>query len=112
MTGAGRYTVTWQGVNDAGVPVATGVYFYKLVAGDYVSTRKIDPLEVGRMEPVRRLVIIVLLLFPAVTAAQPVARRRVDRVWSDEVTFNARAARPGSVVRAYDPDGVPAASSP
>ena len=43
--GAGRYTVTWQGVNDAGVPVATGVYFYKLVAGDYVSTRKMILLK-------------------------------------------------------------------
>jgi hypothetical protein len=38
--GAGRYTVSWQGVNDAGQPVASGVYFYKLVAGDYVNTRK------------------------------------------------------------------------
>ena len=54
----------------------------------------------------RRLVIIVLLLFPAVTAAQPVPTAEWISVWSDEVTFNARAARPGSVVRAYDPDGV------
>ena len=43
--GAGRYTVTWQGVNDAGQPVASGVYFYKLVAGDYVNTRKMILLK-------------------------------------------------------------------
>ena len=43
--GAGRYTVTWQGVNDAGQPVASGVYFYKLNANTYSNTRKMILLK-------------------------------------------------------------------
>lgn len=34
------YTVTWNGVNDHGQQVASGLYFYKLTAGDVVVTRK------------------------------------------------------------------------
>lgn len=32
--------VTWRGDNDAGAQVSSGVYFYKLTAGDVVLTRK------------------------------------------------------------------------
>lgn len=37
---AGSYPVTWDGDNDEGSAVASGVYFYKMVAGDFVQTRK------------------------------------------------------------------------
>jgi len=30
----------WDGRNDAGEPVASGVYFYTLVGGDFQQTRK------------------------------------------------------------------------
>ncbi|RME31464.1 MAG: T9SS C-terminal target domain-containing protein [Candidatus Zixiibacteriota bacterium] len=37
---AGRHRVVWDGRNDAGRPVASGVYLYRLVAHDYTATRK------------------------------------------------------------------------
>jgi hypothetical protein len=37
---AGRHTVTWDGTNDYGTPVASGVYFYRIQAGDYAASRK------------------------------------------------------------------------
>ncbi|MEA3288184.1 MAG: choice-of-anchor J domain-containing protein [Candidatus Marinimicrobia bacterium] len=36
----GRYEVLWNGLNDAGQPVATGIYIYHLQAGDYSKTHK------------------------------------------------------------------------
>ena len=36
----GTYTVRWDGTNDNGSFVASGIYFYKLVAGNYLSTKK------------------------------------------------------------------------
>ena len=36
---AGTYTVTWNGETDSGVSLASGLYFYRLVAGDYAATR-------------------------------------------------------------------------
>ncbi|HWR82159.1 MAG TPA: T9SS type A sorting domain-containing protein [Candidatus Deferrimicrobium sp.] len=36
---AGEHEVTWAGVNHNGVPVASGIYFYRLVAETYVSTK-------------------------------------------------------------------------
>jgi hypothetical protein len=42
--GAGRYTVTWDGTNDTGAAVSSGVYFYRLTvqngATPFVQTRK------------------------------------------------------------------------
>jgi hypothetical protein len=36
----GKYTVEWNGRNDAGESVASGVYFYRLVEANYTATKK------------------------------------------------------------------------
>jgi hypothetical protein len=38
---AGRYETAWYGKDEAGRPVAPGVYFYRLRAGGYSEARKI-----------------------------------------------------------------------
>jgi len=37
---AGEHTVVWNGIDNSGEAVATGVYFYRVRAGDNVSTKK------------------------------------------------------------------------
>ena len=37
---AGRYDTTWDGKNDAGVEVASGTYFYRLVSNNETLTGK------------------------------------------------------------------------
>jgi len=37
---AGSHTVHWDGTNETGVPVTTGVYVYRFTAGDYRMVRK------------------------------------------------------------------------
>ena len=37
---AGKYSVVWNGLNDFGDRVASGIYIYKMVSGDFVQTRK------------------------------------------------------------------------
>ena len=41
----GRHTVTWDGRNNAGQGVSSGVYLYRLVAGNKVFTRKLMILK-------------------------------------------------------------------
>jgi len=36
----GEHVVTWDGLDDAGCPVASGIYFYQLVAGEFCQIRK------------------------------------------------------------------------
>lgn len=42
---AGKHTISWDGTNDAGQLVATGTYFYKIVAGDFVQVNKMVLLK-------------------------------------------------------------------
>lgn len=42
---AGTYRVNWDGTDDFGRMSATGVYFYRFCAGDYVKTRKMVILK-------------------------------------------------------------------
>jgi FlgD Ig-like domain len=37
---AGRYTAQWDGRNDAGMPVSSGVYFYRMATRGFTDTRK------------------------------------------------------------------------
>ena len=41
----GAYKVTWDGQNDTGQIVASGVYFYKLIAGSFTDTKKMTILK-------------------------------------------------------------------
>jgi len=38
--GAGRHSVEWNGTDDGGRTVSSGVYFYRMSAGEYVSVRR------------------------------------------------------------------------
>ncbi len=42
---AGRYVVDWDGASDGGRQVSSGVYLYKLEAGDFIKTRKMILLK-------------------------------------------------------------------
>ncbi len=42
---AGSHTITWDGTNTKGETVASGIYFYKLVAGDCTQTKKMVMLK-------------------------------------------------------------------
>jgi len=38
--GAGYHEMTWDGLNDSGMPVSSGIYIYRFKAGDYRKVRK------------------------------------------------------------------------
>jgi hypothetical protein len=42
---AGRFERRWSGLDDAGRPVGSGVYFYRLDAGDWSRTRRVLKLR-------------------------------------------------------------------
>ncbi|MEE9166820.1 MAG: T9SS type A sorting domain-containing protein, partial [Candidatus Neomarinimicrobiota bacterium] len=42
---AGSHTVTWDGTTDAGIALATGVYLYRIDAGDFGATKKMILLK-------------------------------------------------------------------
>lgn len=37
---AGKYRIMWDGKNDEGIPVSSGTYFYRLIAGNHMSAKK------------------------------------------------------------------------
>ncbi len=39
--GAGRHSVVWDGTDNAGARVTSGVYYYKVTAGDFTLTRSL-----------------------------------------------------------------------
>jgi hypothetical protein len=45
MLVAKKYKVDWDGTSDSGTKVASGIYFYKLEAGDFVQTKKMVMLK-------------------------------------------------------------------
>ncbi len=42
---AGQYTVEWDGVDDLGRAVSSGVYYYGIEAGDFVESHKMVLLK-------------------------------------------------------------------
>jgi hypothetical protein len=42
---AGHYTAEWDGINSSGVKVGSGVYLYRLSAGDFVEMKKMTLLQ-------------------------------------------------------------------
>ena len=45
MKGPGVHYIGWKGESDMGMPVSSGVYFYKLESKNYTKTRKMVVLK-------------------------------------------------------------------
>ena len=45
MMGAGNYRITWDGQSVTGAPVSSGLYLYRIQAGDFVQTMKMVLLK-------------------------------------------------------------------
>ena len=37
---AGEYSIKWDGKNASNINVAAGIYFYKIIAGDFLAVKK------------------------------------------------------------------------
>lgn len=37
---SGQYNITWEGDNEQGIKVASGMYFYRITAGSFIETKK------------------------------------------------------------------------
>jgi flagellar hook assembly protein FlgD len=42
---AGKYSIHWDGTSDAGRPVASGIYIYRITVDNYVQSRKMMLLK-------------------------------------------------------------------
>jgi hypothetical protein len=42
---AGQHVVNWNGTNDYGIRLSTGVYFYRIKAGDFIASKKMLMLK-------------------------------------------------------------------
>jgi len=42
---AGYYTAIWRSSSSSGVPVSSGVYFYRMETGPFVKTRKMTIIK-------------------------------------------------------------------
>ena len=40
-----RHAVVWDGLDNAGVPLSSGIYFYRLETGDFTASRKMVVLR-------------------------------------------------------------------
>ena len=45
MKGAGQYTTTWDGKDNSGVTMPTGIYLYRIQAGSFVASKKMTLLK-------------------------------------------------------------------
>jgi hypothetical protein len=45
MSAGRNHSLVWDGLDDAGVPVSSGIYFYRLEAGDFSDSRKMVVLR-------------------------------------------------------------------
>ena len=51
---AGRYTVQWDATNDGGQPLSSGIYFYRLQAGDFQEVNKMLLLKLVGLQKLMR----------------------------------------------------------